>query len=328
MNGGRAFRVIDGHTHVASMHFIPPEFIAGAAANMAAASEMSSGMRLSAAQIQAVLQAQYADDYADDMVRAMDLAGVAQSVLLVPDFTQVLACELSIEEMALRHHQIRQRHPGRFYVFQGIDPRRGRAAVEFFESTILDYGFEGLKLYPPCGYSPSDPELFPFYEVCRDYGLPVLLHTGPTSPVLEFEFAQPALIDRAAREFPKVRFILAHGGVNNTEEAALLCAYRPNVYLDIAGFQSAMHPQGWKQHLSGLFAMGISHKIIFGTDWPLSGLTMSLQRCVAELTEDGGPLAGRPMSEIEAVMGGNIERLLRQRIDSSSRLGQKATELL
>src|SRR5262249_21122080 len=160
--------------------------------------------------IQALLEAQHQDHDADQLVREMDQARVAMTVLLIPDFSHALECPLSIEDMAARHHEIRQRHPGRFYVFQGGDPRSGSAGVDFFERTIVEYGFDGLKLYPPCGYSPSDERLFPFYEVCAQRRLPVLLHTGPTSPVLQFECAHPSLVDRAALCFPSVNFILAH----------------------------------------------------------------------------------------------------------------------
>jgi uncharacterized protein len=301
-------RIVDGHAHVASTHFIPRAFIAGAAANIAA--PRAGKGTVSLAQVKVLLEAQHQDHHADQLVRDMDAAGVAMTVLLVPDFSHALECPLSVEEMAARHHQIRCRHPGRFYVFLGADPRSGRQGVDFFERAITEYGFEGLKLYPPCGYSPSDERLFPYYEICKRRGLPVLLHTGPSSPVLDFEPAHPSLIDRAARCFPEVNFILAHGGVNHAAEAALLCAYRPNVYMDIAGFPGALHPQGWQRHLYELFRLGLDHKIIFGTDWPLFRLTASTRSSVEELLGEGGPLGGRSPREVEAVMGGTIERLI------------------
>jgi predicted TIM-barrel fold metal-dependent hydrolase len=301
--------IIDGHAHVASTRYVPRQFIQGVAANMAAQSVVG-GPRLTAAQIQKLLEAQNRDHHADELVREMDEAGVQSTVLLIPDFSRALECELPIAQMAAEHHQIRLRHPERFYVFQGIDPRNGAQAVDFFDRTIHDYRFEGLKLYPPCGYSPSDESLFPIYEICAARGLPVLLHTGPTSPVLAFECAHPSLIDRAAREFPTVNFILAHGGVVFTEEAAQLCAYRPNVYLDIAGFPGALHPQGWKAHLHNLFRLGINHKIIFGTDWPLFRMSSTTRFCVETLLGPGGALEGLPPREVELVMGGNMMRLL------------------
>jgi uncharacterized protein len=303
-------RIIDGHAHVASMRFIPSDFVGAVAANVAAPNKLRSGPAPTVRQVQSLVEAQYSDHNADRMVAAMNEAGVERTVLLLPDFTYTLKCDRTIAEMAELHHKIRLRHPGRFYVFQGVDPRTGREGVDFFERSINQYNFEGLKLYPPCGYSPSDPRLFPFYEICRERGLPVLLHTGPTSPVLDFELARPGLIDRAAREFSDVNFILAHGGVNYTEEAALLCAYRPNVFLDIAGFPSTLRPGGWKPHLKALFTLGINHKIIFGTDWPLNGLTMTLKSCIDELTMADGPMAALSRRECEGILGANIERLI------------------
>jgi predicted TIM-barrel fold metal-dependent hydrolase len=306
-------RIIDGHAHVASMKFIPAEFVTGVAMNIAAQPPKGQSRPLTVAQIRALLLAQNQDHVADQLVRDMDEAGVAMTVLLVPDFSQVLECAMPIAEMAACHHEIRRRHPGRFHVFQGIDPRSAPDTVAFFERTLVEYGFSGLKLYPPCGYSPSDERLFPFYEVCRRHRVPVLLHTGPTSPVLEFNCAHPSLVDRAALEFPDVNFILAHGGVSFTEEATQLCAYRPNVFLDVAGFPGAMHPQGWKQQLHDLFRLGINYKIIFGTDWPLFRMTSPTKWCVDELLGPQGPLEGLPAREVELIMGGNIERLLPER---------------
>jgi predicted TIM-barrel fold metal-dependent hydrolase len=46
----------------------------------------------------------------------------------------------------------------------------------------------------------------------------------PTSPLLIFAYSDPALVDDAARDFPAVAFILAHGGVNNVEAACLMAA--------------------------------------------------------------------------------------------------------
>lgn len=304
-----AGRRIDGHAHVASTHFIPKDFLLGVARNMLA--KVAQRARVAnETEVMRHLEAQHQDHHADQLVAEMDRAGIARTVLLLPDFTMTLPCELDIAEMAARHHAIRRRHPGRFHVFQGVDPRRGAEGVRFFEHTVCEYRFEGLKLYPPCGYSPSDPCLFPFYEICAAYRLPVLFHSGPTSPVLSFGFSQPNLVDEAALRFPGVNFIIAHGGVNNVEEAAMLCAYRPNVYLDISGFTTSLHPQGWQGQLRDLFRMKINHKIIFGTDWPLARSTGTLQQAIDLLLATDGPLQGVPAHEINSIMGGCMNHLL------------------
>ncbi|MGN6321572.1 MAG: amidohydrolase family protein [Dyella sp.] len=309
MSVQRPARVVDGHCHLASSRCIPSEFFAGVADNLAR-KMTSQGVPADSAKLRRMLQAQYDDHGGDKLIAKMDEAGIAKTVLLAPDFSFVFNAEYSYPDLARQHAQVRQRHPGRFYVFLGVDPRWGKQGHDFFEYAVREYAFEGLKLYPPCGYSPSDEMLFPLYEICRDYGLPVLLHTGPTTPTLDFEHARPWLIDGAARQFPTVNFILAHGGVNFVEEAKLMCHYRPNVYLDFSGFPAAMVPGGWRDHLSGLFKQNILHKIIFGTDWPVFSMKDDLGAMVSGLLEDDGPFKGAPASAVEAVMGGTIESLL------------------
>jgi uncharacterized protein len=93
-----------------------------------------------------------------------------------------------------------------------------------------------MKLYPPCGYRLNDPLLYPYYEICAQYSLPVLSHIGATSPVLDFEIALPIYVDKPARDFPGVDFVLAHGSVHYPDECAMLCNNRPNIYIDVSGY--------------------------------------------------------------------------------------------
>jgi predicted TIM-barrel fold metal-dependent hydrolase len=260
-----------------------------------------------------MLIAQYDDHDADKLVAKMDAAGIAETVLLAPDFSYVFDAEHSLEDLARQHAAVVARHPGRFRVFFGVDPRWGTSGYDFFERSIDEFGFDGLKIYPPCGFSPSDDRMFPLYEICAARGLPALLHTGPTTPTLAFEYADPYLIDAAARQFPQVDFILAHGGVNFTEPAKLMCNYRPNVYLDFSGFPAAMCAEGWRNHLAALFAQDINHKIIFGTDWPVFSMKDDLKAMVAGLLAADGPMSGLKSADVANIMGGTMRRLLSRR---------------
>lgn len=305
----RPSQIIDGHCHLASSRCIPPDFFRGVAATMAR--KMSAaGMPADVEKVTRMLILQYEDHFADKLVEKMDEAGIDRTVLLAPDFTYVFESEFTMEDLARQHADVRDRHPGRFHVFFGVDPRWGQAGYDFFEKVVSEHGFEGLKLYPPCGYSPSDEQLFPLYEICSARGLPVLLHTGPTTPTLHFDTAHPSLIDGAAKKFPHVNFILAHGGVNFVEEAKLTCNYRPNVYLDISGFPATMAPGGWRTHLAGLFAQNINHKIIFGSDWPVFSMKDDLRAMTSGLLEEDGPMSKLSRTDIARIMGENIQWLL------------------
>jgi predicted TIM-barrel fold metal-dependent hydrolase len=301
--------IIDGHCHLASSRCIPPDFFRGVAANIARRMSVQ-GMPADVEKVARMLILQYEDHFADKLVAKMDDAGIDRTILLAPDFTYVFESEFTMEDLARQHAQVRDRHPGRFHVFFGVDPRWGQAGYDFFEKVVSEHGFEGLKVYPPCGFSPSDERLFPLYEICSMRGLPVLLHTGPTTPTLRFDTAHPSLIDGAAKKFPKVNFILAHGGVNFVEEAKLMCSYRPNVYLDISAFPAVMAPGGWRPHLAGLFAQKINHKIIFGTDWPVFSMKEDLRAMISGLLEEDGPMSKLSHADVTGIMAGNVQLLL------------------
>ncbi len=231
------------------------------------------------------------DPLCDELVTEMDEAGISKSVLLMPDFTWALKdCPLTIEESFLKHREVIARHPGRFEVFGGVDPRWGDDGLRLFERSITEFGFRGFKVYPPCGFSPSAPELLPFYDLCAQRGLPVLLHIGPTSPVLSFETCNPFLIDEAARRFPKVDFILAHGSVSFVEECTLLCRFRPNVYLDVSGYQPSLAWDDSCTAVRRLVSQDVNHKVLFGTDWPVFRLQGTQRSFLEQLTGDSGAL--------------------------------------
>lgn len=303
-------RVIDAHAHVASDRFVRRSFVEGIADNEAARLGGTLDSRARNRIVDMIL-AQLQDHDASGFVRAMDDAGVAGAMLLNPDFTYGEASDLSdyAEQLEL-HDKIVECHQGRLAYFGGPDPRWGRVGVDLFERSVKVGRCAGLKIYPPCGYCPSDEALYPFYEICEANSLPVLLHTGPTSASLEFRFADPARIDGAARAFSKVNFILAHAGVFNVDAAVQQVAFRPNVYLDMSGYagETSANCAGHALRTSGALE-NFSHKILFGTDWPIFAQAGSYRSIVGQATgaETFTQLVDRKRSLIFA---GNLQRLV------------------
>ncbi len=303
-------RIVDAHCHVASEEHIPRSFVDGAVANMASAL-CAHGIDVKPSALRDRYLAHLQDPLCDKLVQEMERAGIGHSVLLVPDFTWALSdCLLSIQESFDRHRDIQARHPGKFTVFGGIDPRWGKDGVTLFEESLALFGFGGFKIYPPCGFSASDPSLFPYYELCAQYRVPVLVHVGPTSPVLSFTATNPFEIDLAARTFPTVNFILAHGSVHFFEECTMMCRFRPNVYLDISGYQNSGSASSLRDPIKNLVARGINHKVLFGTDWPVFRLQGDQQTFVEEILGDDGPLADTSVISSSLILHQNIERLL------------------
>jgi len=302
-------KIIDGHTHIASTRYTPQEFFDGIADNMAEQSRISP-VTLSKSKILDRILASYQDHDASAQIREMDNLGIEKSIVLLPDFTYVLKSGgLSIEEMYLEHKKILDRNRGRLEVFAGVDPRWGVDGFQLFKKGIEEYGFIGMKLYPPCGYRPDSKLLTPYYEYCNEFGLPVLIHIGETSPVLSFSEAMPMYIDEPARKYRNIPFILAHGAVNYQDQCVRLCKYRPNVYLDLSGAQSKVANMGENNELVKLFRSGINHKIIFGTDWPIVSRTNMNRGLISMLsTDEEKPYI--TTSDARFVLSGNMERIL------------------
>lgn len=302
--------VVDIHCHVASTDYFPPSFFDGVLENMLG-SLRSKGVFLTKKKVGDLYFAKFQDPLCDQLIREMDEAGIERSVLLLPDFTYALRDgALTISEMIDRHGDILRRHPGRLLAFAGVDPRWGSDGIDLFEKAIKCYDFHGLKVYPPCGFSPSDRSLYPYYEICAQHSIPALVHIGATSPTLQFEPARPLLLDQAARDFPSVDFILAHGSVHHPDECAMLCSHRPNVYLDVSGFEVDE-----MESLRRLFSRGIHHKVLFGTDWPLFRLQGTQRDYLQRLVEHPQIFApAMKRREIEAFFSGNANRVLEKRL--------------
>jgi predicted TIM-barrel fold metal-dependent hydrolase len=303
-------RVVDAHTHVASTRFVAHEFLEGIADNMLAQMQ-SSPVAIPRARILDQMLRGYQDHDASQQLREMDRSGVEKSILLLPDFTYALKRnELSIAEMYLAHHQIREASRGRFEVFAGPDPRWGRDGFELFVKGVEAYGFRGLKLYPPCGYRPDSAPLTPYYEYCEEYRLPVLVHIGPTSPALSFAEAVPMHVDAPALRYRNIPFILAHGAINYQDECVRLCQYRPNVYLDLSGAQRlASNPQSVNDFIKVL-ASGINHKVLYGTDWPVNTQAKSNQQMIDLIAHRQTTTPSMFAKDATLILRGNIERIL------------------
>jgi uncharacterized protein len=302
--------IIDGHTHIASTHFTPHAFLDGVFDNV------MEQMRLSPFQVPRnkvmdQLLSHYQDHDGSGQVQEMDRLGIKKSIVLLPDFTYALkGTPMSIDQMYAAHRDILARHAGRMEVFAGPDPRWGKDGFDLFVKGVEEYGFRGLKIYPPCGYSPSSDILKPYYEYCQEFRLPVIMHVGPTSPVLSFSEATPMQLDAAARKYTDVPFILAHGAANYREDCINLCKYRPNVYLDLSGAQQIALDASRVSEFMTVLTSGITHKVIFGTDWPINyhskinGKYIDMMRGKSEAT------ARLSSTESGLLLNGNINHIL------------------
>lgn len=268
--------IIDIHTHLAFHEIFPDKFISGVAEPLTQKGEAIDQLFL-----QQLIKNSLRDKTGASLIENMDKAQIDRSVLLIADFGYALGEPvLSLESMYRLHYEVMKSHPDRFIVFGGVDPRRGQPGVDLFEKSISEYGFSGLKLYPPCGFELDHPGLYPLYEICSHLHIPVLTHTGPSLPCMETEKRYPATILKVSKQFPNVNFILAHAGARDHETTLNVAKQRSNVYFDISTFQATMKSsKEWGMQFRKYLDF-CPEQIIFGSDWPMFILSITQKQLV------------------------------------------------
>jgi uncharacterized protein len=166
-------------------------------------------------------------------------------------------------DQLLELKKLRDDHPDNIIPFVHIDPRRENY-YELFVKAIEEWGFKGLKLYPPLGVFPFDPAFDPVYKYCQQHSIPVIAHCTSGNPVhwkgshkqlvellaksilpidwkqkdkdLCAYFTHPANYKLVFDKFPDLKICLAHFGRENEWDKVILemMDRYPNLYVDIS----------------------------------------------------------------------------------------------
>ncbi|MNH99658.1 Amidohydrolase [compost metagenome] len=201
-------------------------------------------------------------------------------------------------------------HPGKLFGFASVDPNRPNAAG-ILESAIKDLKLSGLKLGPIYqNFYPGDAQFFPLYAKANELNIPILWHQG-TSFVPEgyLDASRPAALDPIARAFPNLKMVIAHMGHPWIDECISIVRKNTNMYMDV----SALGSRPWQFYNALVSAMeyGITHKILFGSDFPFftAERMITALRNINQFTE-GTSLPRIPEQIIEDIIHRNTPELL------------------
>jgi uncharacterized protein len=157
-------------------------------------------------------------------------------------------------------------NPERFRLMANLNPHLHYPLVQELQRQI-SLGAVGLKLHPVHGsFAPNERMLYPAYAFCESENFPVVFHCGTSVfPGATNRYADPALIEDVARDFPELTIVLAHGGRGWWyDAAAFITLMRPNVYIEISG----LPPRKLPDYYSNFNLERLARKMVFGTDWP------------------------------------------------------------
>jgi len=258
------------------------------------------------------------DSTIESLLDAMNKSGVDRAVVLPIDSGLHQKMPLSLTEKTDYHANEVADSPN-VVTFVGIDPRRGKTGLKELERAVKEKGCRGWKMYPPNGFYPDDKEFDPFYELCVDLGIPILIHQGFAPRFKHVKYARPVYVDRVAADFPDLKIILAHVGFPWKDETLMIASKNPNVSVDVSGWQYASTvPMKIYQMVADAKIMRVfPNRMLFGSDYPLFEDTMPLKKWVEffkglqmppEFTDQGYKQVRE--DEIEKVMWKNAARIV------------------
>lgn len=262
--------IVDMHVHLSDRRVYSENWNNCIKENLAKELLKTTGIHASDQLIDCYIKTRLADYDCSRLISNMNQCGIEKSCVLFIDFGDDKDYEhTGIQEVIQIHLDALKANRERFEVFMGVHPSRGKEGVQLFEKCIWEYGFCGMKLYPPCGYEIDDADLYPYYEICNHYRLPVLIHIGPSWPSMKSVFAYPNSILKVASEFKEISFILGHAAILFYEDSVELPNQRENIYLEVSGYRKMIHSQDLIKKRFTKLVHRYPNKIVFGSDYPM-----------------------------------------------------------
>ena len=188
-------------------------------------------------------------------------------------------------------------YPDVFIGFCSVDPRKGKAAVEELERSVLSLGLRGLKLHPiHQAFFPDDPAFIPLFAKAEELGIPVLMHSGyaaaganaPGGGGFELAYSRPIPhVDSLAARHPDLTIIMAHPAWPWIQEQVAVALHKSNVFIDLSGWAPRYIPKELISEASGR----LRKKILFGSDYPyISPVTWLEQFQELDIRDESRPL--------------------------------------
>ena len=203
------YMIIDAHTHI-----FPDNIAARAVASLAKTANIEPNT----------------DGTTSDTLRVMDDSGVDKAILV--------SVATKREQMRTINDFLKTKESERFLPFGAMYPttENGCSAMLDEVEYIKKLGFKGLKMHPEYqSFYPDDEQLFPFYDLCSQYGLVITFHAGEDIGFKPPYHGLPERFLYLAKAFPKLKIICAHfGGWKRWDETVEFLSDCENVYYDTA----------------------------------------------------------------------------------------------
>ena len=148
-----------------------------------------------------------------------------------------------------------------------------------YKQWIRDGLVKGLKLY--CGYEhyfPYDKRYQKVYDICIEFDVPLMVHTGDTfSEKGKLKYSHPLNIDEIAVDNHELKIVMCHLGNPWIEDCQEIIYKNDNVYADISGFAVGKFDHFFEKVMIEKVAELVNYAgepryLLYGTDWPIADM--------------------------------------------------------
>ncbi|MBU6191091.1 MAG: amidohydrolase family protein [Betaproteobacteria bacterium] len=148
-------------------------------------------------------------------------------------------------------------------------------------------GFVGLAVNGSGSVPASDPSYDPFYKLCIEANIPVLIFVGttglgaglPGGMGILLDSCHPRHLDYVAARYPDLRIVAARPGWPWQTETIAVLMHKRNIYYELHGWS----PKYFAPDLKHDISRRLKDRIMFGGDYPL----YTYERLVSEWRHEG-----------------------------------------
>jgi predicted TIM-barrel fold metal-dependent hydrolase len=222
-------------------------------------------------------------------------------------------------------YEMARRYPDQVLFCGGVDPVHQGVdeAVRQLEVQVTEMGARSVKLYNghiDGSWRCDDRELaYPIYEKCQELGIEVVqFHKGSPFGMQNMEDLSPVDLQRAARDFQDLKFVIHHAAIPFFNETVNIASRFPNVYVAMSGLINffLVAPRLVQEWMGRLLAEVGVDRILWGSEAALQGSPRPFVEAFVrdfEIPEELRSGYGWPQitrADKELIMGGNFARLM------------------
>lgn len=169
-----------------------------------------------------------------------------------------------------------------------IDPKCGHDGLSELRRCIdRRIGFLGFGVASARTAPASDPSFDPYYRLCIEAGIPVLIFVGttglgaglPGGGGVVLDNAHPRHLDWVVAHYPELRIVAARPGWPWQTETIAVLMHKRNIWYELHGWSPKYHTADLKHEIP----RRLKDRILFGGDYPL----FSYERLVRDWRAEG-----------------------------------------